>query len=79
MANVAADFAPWMGVFETLRVVDGKPLFFAEHRTELARAMNQLGLASDTDFAAEASNLPIKFGRWRWIVTPGETLSLIHI
>jgi branched-subunit amino acid aminotransferase/4-amino-4-deoxychorismate lyase len=74
--NVAGEFAPWMGVFETLRVVDGKPLFFAEHRAELARAMKALGLKSDTNFASEALKLPTKSGRWRWIVTPEETRTL---
>jgi branched-chain amino acid aminotransferase/4-amino-4-deoxychorismate lyase len=76
MMNASADFAPWLGVFETLRVVDGKPLFFAEHRAELARAMEQLGLTSDTSFALEALKLPTKSGRWRWIVTPDETSTL---
>jgi branched-chain amino acid aminotransferase/4-amino-4-deoxychorismate lyase len=76
MMNASADFAPWLGVFETLRVVDGKPLFFAEHRAELARAMDQLGLTSGADFTAEALKLPTKSGRWRWIVTPDETRTL---
>jgi branched-subunit amino acid aminotransferase/4-amino-4-deoxychorismate lyase len=77
MSKTSGDFAPWLGVFETLRVVDGKPLFFAEHRAELARAMDQLGLTSDTNFAAEASTLPpLKSGRWRWIVTPDQTRTL---
>jgi 4-amino-4-deoxychorismate lyase len=76
MMNASADFAPWLGVFETLRVIEGKPLFFAEHWAELARAMNQLGLTSDADFAAKASALPMKSGRWRWIVTPDETRTL---
>jgi len=72
----AVDFAPWLGIFETLRVVDGKPLFFAEHRAELTRAMEALGLTSDTNFALEAAKLPAKSGRWRWIVTPEETRTL---
>jgi len=76
MTKGTADFAPWLGVFETLRVVDGKPLFFPEHRVELTRAMDQLGLTSNTDFAAEASTLPMKNGRWRWIVTREETRTL---
>lgn len=70
------EFAPWLGVFETLRVIDGKPIFFAEHRAELARAMNALGLTSDVDLAQEATKLPMKSGRWRWIVTAGETRTL---
>jgi branched-subunit amino acid aminotransferase/4-amino-4-deoxychorismate lyase len=76
MMNASGDFAPWLGVFETLRVVEGKPLFFAEHRAELARATEALGLKSDTDFALEALKLPTKSGRWRWIVKPDETRTL---
>jgi 4-amino-4-deoxychorismate lyase len=62
------DFAPWLGVFETVRVVDGKPLFLAGHREELQRSMDALGLSSATDLAAAAVALPRKSGRWRWIV-----------
>jgi len=76
MTKQAGEFAPWLGVFETLWVIDGKPLFFAEHRAELARAMEALGLATEFDFAAEAATLPTKSGRWRWIVTPEETRTL---
>jgi branched-subunit amino acid aminotransferase/4-amino-4-deoxychorismate lyase len=76
MTNGAGEFAPWLGVFETLRVVDGKPLFFAEHRAELTRAMEALGLKSDTNFALEALKLPTKSGRWRWMVTPDQTRTL---
>jgi branched-subunit amino acid aminotransferase/4-amino-4-deoxychorismate lyase len=76
MITTATEFAPWMGVFETLHVIDGKPLFFAEHRAELARAMDELGLTSDIDLAVEVSTLPRKSGRWRWIVTPDETRTL---
>jgi 4-amino-4-deoxychorismate lyase len=72
----SADFAPWMGVFETLRVTGGKPLFFAEHRAELHRAMAALKLTSKMDFAGEASTLPMKSGRWRWIVTAEESRTL---
>jgi branched-chain amino acid aminotransferase/4-amino-4-deoxychorismate lyase len=73
MGAPADEFSPWLGVFETLRVIDGKPLFFVEHRDEMQRAMDALGLATDTDFAAEAAKLPPKSGRWRWIVTKEAT------
>lgn len=76
MMNASADFAPWLGVFETLRVVNGVPLFAAEHRAELARAMDALGLKSETDFEQAAIGLPPRSGRWRWIVTPEETRTL---
>jgi 4-amino-4-deoxychorismate lyase len=78
MKTGPGEFAPWLGVFETLRVIGGKPLFFPEHRDELHRAMSELGLKSDTNFAAEASGLPMKSGRWRWIVTPGGTRTLFN-
>ncbi len=68
-----AKFEPWRGVFETLRVVDGKPLFLPEHRAELGRAMAALDLSTVTDFAREAATLPRKSGRWRWIVTSTDT------
>jgi branched-subunit amino acid aminotransferase/4-amino-4-deoxychorismate lyase len=68
----SGEFAPWWGVFETVRVVGGKPLFFAEHRAELKRAMTALGLTSDNRLEAEAATL-VKTGRWRWIVTRSET------
>jgi branched-subunit amino acid aminotransferase/4-amino-4-deoxychorismate lyase len=67
--NATAEFAPWLGVFETLRVVKGVPLFVAEHRAELERAMAALGLKSDADFEAARDALPEVSGRWRWIVT----------
>jgi len=74
--NTPADFAPWLGVFETLRVIDGKPLFFAEHQAELARAMEALGLKTGFDFERARTELPRLSGRWRWIVKPGDTRTL---
>ena len=76
MTKPAGEFAPWMGVFETLRVVDGVPLFVAEHRMELGRAMEALGLETDFDFEQARAALPPLSGRWRWIVTEGETRTL---
>ena len=76
MTRPSETFTPWLGVFETLRVLDGKPLFFIEHREELARAIAALRLASDLDFADEAAKLPAKSGRWRWIVTPEGTRTM---
>jgi branched-subunit amino acid aminotransferase/4-amino-4-deoxychorismate lyase len=74
--NVSGDFAPWLGVFETLRVVNGVPLFVAEHRAELARAMEALGLGTEADFEQAAAGLPAFSGRWRWIVMQEETRTL---
>jgi 4-amino-4-deoxychorismate lyase len=73
---VTTDFTPWMGVFETLRVVKGSPLFVAEHLTELQRAMKVLGLSSDFDFPKAVTELPKESGRWRWVVTPNETRTI---
>jgi branched-chain amino acid aminotransferase/4-amino-4-deoxychorismate lyase len=72
MSKTAPDFAPWLGVFETLRVVDGMPLFVAEHRAEMARAMAALGITTAANFENARAGLPKLSGRWRWIVT-GET------
>ena len=69
MTNPAGEFAPWLGAFETLRVVNGVPLFVPEHLAELKRAMAVLGLESDFDFAKARAELPRLNGRWRWIVT----------
>jgi branched-subunit amino acid aminotransferase/4-amino-4-deoxychorismate lyase len=76
MSTFSEPFTPWLGVFETLRVLEGKPLFFVEHGAELGRAMAALRLASDLDLADEAAKLPAQSGRWRWIVTPEETRTL---
>jgi branched-subunit amino acid aminotransferase/4-amino-4-deoxychorismate lyase len=69
MPVAPAEFAPWHGVFETLRVVKGTALFEAEHRAELARAADALGLKIDLDFEESRAALPPKSGRLRWIVT----------
>jgi branched-subunit amino acid aminotransferase/4-amino-4-deoxychorismate lyase len=71
-----ADFAPWLGVFETLRVVDGIPLFVEEHRTELHRAATALGLNVQLDLARATDELVKRSGRWRWIVSPEKTRTL---
>jgi branched-subunit amino acid aminotransferase/4-amino-4-deoxychorismate lyase len=72
MTKVGVDFAPGWGVFETLRVVDGVPLFMAAHLRELERSTTALGLQSAFDFEHAQAELPRLSGRWRWIVTPDE-------
>jgi 4-amino-4-deoxychorismate lyase len=74
--KASTEFEPWLGVFETLRVFDGVPLFETEHMTELRRAMEALGLKSEADFAQARAALPPVSGRWRWIVTRDETLTM---
>jgi branched-subunit amino acid aminotransferase/4-amino-4-deoxychorismate lyase len=66
-------FAPWLGVFETLRVIDGVPLFVREHRAELRRSATALGLNIQIDFEKACAELPEKSGRWRWIMRGEET------
>jgi len=73
MTKPVVEFAPGWGVFETLRVVDGVPMFMAGHLRELERSTAALGLESDFDFEAAKAELPRTSGRWRWIVTPEET------
>lgn len=63
-----SDFTPWLGVFETLRVVEGTPLFLDEHRAELQRAAAALGLTVALDLSHMKRQLESKSGRWRWIV-----------
>lgn len=76
MSNPAPEFAPWLGVFETLRVINGVPLFMPEHLKELGRAMEALGLKSDFDFNQARTELGHGSGRWRWIVTTEDTRTL---
>jgi branched-chain amino acid aminotransferase/4-amino-4-deoxychorismate lyase len=77
MTISSGEFAPWLGVFETLRVVRGVPLFVAEHYAEMLRAAEALGLAVRFDPAKAAEELPrAESGRWRWIVTAEGTQTL---
>ncbi len=76
MTKAGGEFAPWNGVFETLRVVQGVPLFMAAHLRELGRAMSALGFSTDFDFDQARAQLPKLNGRWRWIVTPEGTRTL---
>lgn len=70
------EFAPWLGVFETLRVIDGVPLFVPEHAAEFARAASMVGLNAELDLNKERGKLPRRSGRWRWIVTTEGTTTL---
>ncbi len=71
MIVAGTGFAPWLGVFETVRVIQGRPLFVAEHFAELRRAARALGLQTkmEIDPAAAAAELGLRTGRWRWLVT----------
>ncbi len=76
MPTLTGDFAPWLGVFETLRVVDGVPLFVPEHLAEMERAMEALGIESEFDPEKSRRDLPRASGRWRWIVIPSEARTI---
>ncbi|HEX2704433.1 MAG TPA: aminotransferase class IV [Candidatus Lustribacter sp.] len=65
------------GVFETLKVVDGRPFALSRHHRRLARSLAGLGLpGADFDHLAEGieavlAGEPIPFGRLRYTVTGG--------
>ncbi len=66
----AGSFHPWLGVFETVRVWRGRPLFLEEHWQSLRRSCAALGLKRPTDFRRHAADLPVADGRWRWVIGP---------
>ena len=65
---MATEFAPWLGAFETVRVIDGVPLFLREHEAELLRAAAALGLGKYR--MPDRAVLTKQSGRWRWLLTP---------
>jgi 4-amino-4-deoxychorismate lyase len=70
------EFAPWLGAFETLRVIDGVPLFVEQHLAELRRATTALGLNMNLDLSRARRELAGRSGRWRWIVDTKDTRTL---
>ena len=70
MSEAKAEFAPWLGVFETLRVIRGRPLFVPEHAAAFRAAATALGLEADFDSRPMAKKPPRQSGRWRWLATP---------
>jgi branched-chain amino acid aminotransferase/4-amino-4-deoxychorismate lyase len=72
------NFQPWLGVFETLRVVDGVPLFVPEHLAEFKRAAEALGISASLDIEKQRAKLSPKSGRWRWIATARQRTTLFH-
>ena len=61
-------FAPWLGVFETLKVVQGRVLFLKEHAHSLKKSASILGLKSPSEKRLQKIEVPMKSGRLRWIV-----------
>jgi 4-amino-4-deoxychorismate lyase len=71
-------FRPGYGIFETLRVENGKVWFLQEHWESLLEAAGALGLTVAQDFRQEASGLPPRTGRWRWVVWDGGSTHLFQ-
>src|ERR1700679_1594216 len=67
MAPTGGNFAPWLGVFETVCVRNGVPLFVPEHLAEFRRAAETLGISAGFDVEKQRAKLPRTSGRWRWI------------
>jgi 4-amino-4-deoxychorismate lyase len=61
-------FAPWLAVFETLRVDQGRPRHVEEHWLSFQKASKAVGLSITEDLRPRAADLPPQTGRWRWIV-----------
>lgn len=61
-------FTPWLGVFETLRVEQGRVQFADEHWKSLRTAAKALGLKVSGDLRKASAELAKKSGRLRWVV-----------
>lgn len=72
------DFCPWLGVFETVRVVNGRPLFLDEHEARLRDAAAALGLNVTASFAKRVDYLQNQSGRWRWVVNRDGTYDFFY-
>jgi branched-subunit amino acid aminotransferase/4-amino-4-deoxychorismate lyase len=68
----AGSFHPWLGVFETIRVCRGRPIFLEEHWQALRRSCAALGLKRPPDFRRCAAELPAHDGRWRWVIASAD-------
>jgi 4-amino-4-deoxychorismate lyase len=69
MAAAGGNFSPWLGVFETVCIRNGVPLFVPEHLAEFHRAAEVLGISAEFDMKKQRAKLPRTSGRWRWIAT----------
>jgi branched-subunit amino acid aminotransferase/4-amino-4-deoxychorismate lyase len=58
---------PWRAVFSTLCVIEGRPLFAAEHQAQMQKAAAVLGIPWTRDFTRH--RLPHATGRLRWILS----------
>ena len=77
--NCVGNCHPWLGVFETVCVRKGRPLFLEEHWQSLQRACAALNLKRPLDFRGLAHVLPKADGRWRWVIGPaGPSHSFQH-
>jgi len=75
----APSFLPWLGIFETLRVEAGRPLFLEAHWATFCHSAAALGLPVPADLRERAQALPAETGRWRWMATPEETRDLFQV
>ncbi len=69
MSETPFPFLPWLGLFETLRVERGRPLFLEEHWTTFLDSRKPSASTLRSIYARRARLFPIKTGRWRWIAT----------
>lgn len=76
--KLPSGFAPWLGVFETLRVENGRAQFVEEHWKSLRAAAKALGLKVGGDFRETGAQLPRQSGRLRWIVEATQSYVMFH-
>ncbi len=67
-SKVIPNFAPWLGVFETLKVINGRVLFFKEHALSLKESAAVMGLRAPSEKVLQKIQIPRLSGRLRWIV-----------
>ena len=68
-----------LGVFETVLVKDGAPVFYQEHLESIQKAAHALDLpACDQDILTQERSLLQGDGIWRWLITPTGTLSFFE-
>ncbi|PAW79816.1 MAG: hypothetical protein B9S32_00370 [Verrucomicrobia bacterium Tous-C9LFEB] len=76
--NLPTGFHPWRGVFETLRVKNGRAEFVEEHWKNLRTAAKALGLKVSGDLRETGQELPRQSGRLRWVVETDQSYVMFH-
>lgn len=77
-SNLPGGFSPWLGVFETLRVEDGRAQFVEEHWKNLRVAAKALDLKVSGDFRKAGDEFAKRSGRLRWVVESGRSYTMFH-